>query len=267
MKIAQRFFSDSRSSGRKEGGSRRKGFGPKGGDWGLLWFLYIVWMPMNAFALPLISEVLYDDQGSDDASVFVEISAEAGLDLDGFFLQEVNGNGGGLGPVIALRGLVPADGLFVVADATGSGFSKWEEEADLLLNFDFQNGPDSIRLMEGTVVRDALGYGTFDVDKVFAGEGTPAVDPPAGWSVARRWADRDTQDNGADFLALEEPSPGVAPWHSVPEPGSGLLAGFALGALAWWWRSGLSQASERKRLAQTGAQAIRCKKVSSERPL
>ncbi|MCH2186578.1 hypothetical protein MK280_11975, partial [Myxococcota bacterium] len=33
-----------------------------------------LWIPVGALALPLISEVLYDDEGSDDAAVFVEIS-------------------------------------------------------------------------------------------------------------------------------------------------------------------------------------------------
>ena len=141
-----------------------------------------------------------------------------------------------MGPLLALRGTIPPDGIFVLADVTGSGFSKWQQVADQFLNFDFQNGPDSILLLEGTVVRDALGYGVFDSGEVFAGEGTPAVDPPAGWSVSRRWADWDTQDNGTDFVGLEEPSPGTAFWLPVPEPGSGLLAGVALGALAWWRR-------------------------------
>ena len=206
------------------------------------WFFSIVLvvsfacMPVSALATPLISEVLYDDEGSDDAAVFVEISGASGTDLEGFFLQGVNGNGGALGPLLALRGTIPPDGIFVLADVTGSGFSKWQQVADQFLNFDFQNGPDSILLLEGTVVRDALGYGVFDSGEVFAGEGTPAVDPPAGWSVSRRWADWDTQDNGTDFVGLEEPSPGTAFWLPVPEPGSGLLAGVALGALAWWRR-------------------------------
>jgi len=195
-----------------------------------------LWMSIGASAMPLISEVLYDDEGSDDAAVFVEISGVSGTDLEGFFLQGVNGNGGTLGPLLPLRGTIPPDGLFVLADVTGSGFSKWQQVADQFLNFDFQNGPDSILLLEDTVVRDALGYGVFDTGEVFAGEGTPALDPPAGWSLSRRWANQDTNDNGNDFVGLEEPSPGTALWRPVPEPGSGLLAGVALGALAWWRR-------------------------------
>ena len=50
-------------------------------------------------------------------------------------------------------------------------------------------------------------------------------------------------DNGNDFVGLEEPSPGTALWRPVPEPGSGLLSGFALGALAWWRQRKLSLGS------------------------
>ncbi len=39
----------------------------------------------------------------------------------------------------------------------------------LFLNFDFQNGPDSVVLVAEGAVVDALGYGTFAPDEVFAG--------------------------------------------------------------------------------------------------
>ena len=68
-------------------------------------------------------------------------------------------------------------------------------------------------------VLDALGYGVFAVGEVFAGEGAPAVDPAAGASLARRFADVDTGDNAADFIALAAPTPGSAPLSAVPEPG------------------------------------------------
>ncbi len=85
----------------------------------------------------------------------------------------------------------------------------------------------------GSSVLDAVGYGNFDAGEVFAGEGTPVVDPPAGWSLARLFADVDTDDNALDFIALEVPTPGSAD-VSVPEPGAGpLVAGglLVLGAL------------------------------------
>ena len=67
-----------------------------------------------------------------------------------------------------------------------------------------------------------------------AGEGAAAVDPPAGQSVARLFADVDTNDNAADFAAAA-PTPGVAPL-SVPEPASTALLGIGLAGLARFGR-------------------------------
>ena len=95
--------------------------------------------PVSASALPLISEVLYDAVGSDNARSFVEIYAPPGTSLDGLVLKGVNGSGGAIGPTIALAGTVPADGLFVVADRDSAGATQ-VANFDLLANFDFQNG-------------------------------------------------------------------------------------------------------------------------------
>ena len=72
--------------------------------------------------------------------------------------------------------------------------------------------------------------------EVFAGEGTPAPDPAAGASLARLFADVDTDDNAVDFEVLDVPTPGQATFQSVPEPGTGLLAGMGLCALGWMRR-------------------------------
>lgn len=188
--------------------------------------------PSIAQAIPLISEVLYDASGSDDGRTFVEIAGVPGTSLDGFTLEGVNGSNGAVGPVIALSGVIPLDGLFVVADATSGGTTE-VSEVDLIADFDFQNGPDSIVLTDGAVAVDALGYGVFDPGEVFAGEGMPAEDPSAGWSLARRFADVDTDDNAADFIAQAVPTPGVAAFQSVPEPGTAVLAGTGLATLAF----------------------------------
>lgn len=187
--------------------------------------------PQSALALPRISEVLYDAAGADNGLVFVELYGVPGSDLNGLALEGVNGADGSVGPVLLLAGQIPADGLFVVADDAGDG-STSVPDADLVLNFDFQNGPDSIVLRSGSSVLDALGYGVFDGATVFAGEGQPAPDPPAGWSLARRFADVDSDDNAADFVALETPTPGTAPLM-VPEPGAGALVAGGLCGLAW----------------------------------
>ncbi len=81
----------------------------------------------------------------------------------------------------------------------------------------------------GAVV-DAVGYGSFAPGEGFAGEGGPAPDVPAGASLARHFANVDSDDNASDF-AESLPSPGVAP-VGVPEPTTALLVGLGLVGLA-----------------------------------
>jgi hypothetical protein len=179
------------------------------------------------FALPLISEVLYDAVGADDGQSFVELYGAPGSSLDGLVIEAVNGADGSVTHTLALSGSFGADGLFVVADRTSAGVTD-VPDADLLLDFDFQNGPDSVLLRDAAGVLDALGYGVFGAGEVNAGEGAPAEDAPAGQSLARRFANVDTNDNAIDFVA-GAPTPGMA---SLPEPQAGALLG--LGLLGLW---------------------------------
>jgi len=188
-------------------------------------------VPSAAGALPFISEAFYDAVGSDDGLGFVELYGPPGTDLAGLTIEGVNGSNGSVTHSIALSGLIPADGLFVVADDQGDGTTR-VSDADLIWNFDFQNGPDSIVLRDGAGVLDALGYGNFAVGDVFAGEGSAAADAPAGASLARVFADIDTDDNGADF-AVMAPTPGSADFAApIPEPSTALLVGAGLAGLA-----------------------------------
>ncbi len=50
--------------------------------------------------------------------------------------------GGSAGPTIALSGVFPADGIWLLADDVGDGTSS-VVGAHLIANVDFQNGPDS----------------------------------------------------------------------------------------------------------------------------
>ena len=177
----------------------------------------------RVFASPVISEVLYDAVGSDNGQSFVEIYGVSGTVLDGLTLEGINGANGAVGPVIALSGVIPVDGVFVVADPDASGTTT-VANADLVVNFDFQNGPDSITLMDGSMVLDAVGYGVFGIGEVFAGEGASALDVPAGSSLARLFADLDQNDNAVDFAVLSAPTPGSVTLLAVPESGSGFLA-------------------------------------------
>ena len=182
-----------------------------------------------ARALPLISEVLYDATGSDNGQSFVEIYGDPGTPLDGLVLEGVNGSNGAIGPVVTLSGVIPSDGIFVVADDLGDG-TTLVPDADWIANFDFQNGPDSIVLSDGIEVLDAVGYGDFGPEEVFAGEGLPAPDAPAGSSIGRAFADLDTDDNFADFVVFDVPTPGSVEL-AVPEPATGVLLLSALASL------------------------------------
>lgn len=188
-------------------------------------------LPSGAAALPLISEAFYDAVGTDNGLLFVELYGAPGASLDGLFIEGVNGSNGAVGPVLALSGSIPADGFFVVADDRGDGGSD-VAEADLVLNFDFQNGPDSIVLRDDSAVIDALAYGVFGAGEVFAGEGSAAPDPPAGSSLARTFANVDSDDNLADFVALGTPTPGSGALAPIPEPGSAALLAAGLFGLA-----------------------------------
>ena len=89
-------------------------------------------------ATPLISEVLYDAVGSDNGLSFVELYGDPGSSLEGLILEGINGANGNAGPTIALSGVFPADGIFVVADDAGDGTTV-VLGADWIANFDFQN--------------------------------------------------------------------------------------------------------------------------------
>ncbi len=197
--------------------------------------LWATWLNAAAAGgLPLLSEVYYDAVGSDDGEVFVEISGTPGDSLAGYRLEGVNGSDGSITTTLDLLGAIGADGLFVVADVLSGGGSS-VLQADLLLDFDFQNGPDSIVLRDGQgSVVDAVGYGSFGPGQFFAGFGAPAADAPAGSSLARLSPFTDTRDNASDFAVLAMPTPG-----SVPELGT--AAGLAMGG-AW-----LARVSRRRR--------------------
>lgn len=184
-----------------------------------------------ARALPLISELYYDAIGSDDGRGFVELYGTPGTSLDGLRLESINGDGGAVAVRLTLSGSFGADGLFVVADRRSDG-STDIADADLLLDFDLQNGPDSLVLLGAAGVLDAVGYGVFDASQVFAGEGAAAPDGPAGASLARRFANVDVGDNAVDFVELAAPTPGSAPIAAIPEPGTAVLAACGLGGLA-----------------------------------
>ena len=109
----------------------------------------------TTWATPLISEVLYDAVGSDNGLSFVELYGDPGSSLDGLTLEGINGANGNAGPIVALAGVFPADGIFVVADDAGDGTTA-VLGADLIANFDFSSTSST----PATFDRDRANSGT-----------------------------------------------------------------------------------------------------------
>ena len=174
---------------------------------------------VNATPFAVINEVLYDGPGSDADDVFTELFGAPGLVLDGWSLTGTNGADGSVYRTVDLTGgVIPSDGIFLIAtlDTLLSG-------VDLFANVDWQNGPDSVQLLDDSgIIVDALQYGnagTFN-----AGEGSPSIDVGAGQSLSRDLFGTDTDDNLTDFMVLDSPTPGSGPQlATVPEPGTLVL--------------------------------------------
>ena len=175
----------------------------------------------NVNAGIVISELLYDVSGPDSGQVFLELYGTPGSNLNGLEIEGINGTDGSVYKRISLTGVIPTDGVFVIGDDDGSGTSL-VPNADLVADIDLQNGPDSVVLRDAAGILDALGYGDFAA-AVFAGEGNPAPDVAAGSSLARLSPWLDTNDNGADFIVLNTPTPGVIPASPVPLPATAWL--------------------------------------------
>lgn len=180
--------------------------------------------PQSSCAAPLISEILYDAVGADNGYGFVELYGTPGGALSGLSLQGINGATGLAYVTLNLSGTFHANGAFVVADDSGDGTTK-VPHADLILNFDLQNGPDSLLLKSGASILDAVGYGVFGAGTFFVGEGTPALATLPGQSLARHRADLDTDNNAADFSVQSVVTPGQVVTAPLPGTLGLLLAG------------------------------------------
>ncbi|MFH1829756.1 MAG: Ig-like domain-containing protein [Pseudomonadota bacterium] len=164
----------------------------------------------------IINEILYDAVGTDtDGDVFVELLGEAGGDITGYKLVFVNGEDGIIKDDIEMPedAVIGDDEIFLIADAkTGMPDISNVEHADFIKNFDPQNGPDCVQLLnEKGELLDAMGYGEPILEAAENGlacfEGVPAVDVASGQSLSRI-AGIDTNDNAFDFEVLEVPTPG-----------------------------------------------------------
>jgi hypothetical protein len=156
----------------------------------------------------VINEVLYDVDGADPSGVFTELHGAPGTALAGLHLVGVNGSNNQTYNTIELVGVLPADGLWVVAHTQANAALQGVAD-QLSAAADYQNGADTIQLRWGDTVVDAVAYGTFGAGDHPAGEGQPVAEPAVDWSLSRDANHTDTNDNAADF-SEQVPSPGVA---------------------------------------------------------
>ncbi len=165
----------------------------------------------------VLNEILYDVPGSDtDGVLFVELYAQVGGNLEGYGVRFVNGGDGKITDRIDLpAGTEIGDAeFFVIADGrTGALDTTQVSNYNFIDNFDPQNGPDGVQLIDRNhSVIDSVVYGTGGVnvsdDGLSVGEGLPALDVESGWSLTRTEPGLDTDDNETDFIGIEVPTPG-----------------------------------------------------------
>lgn len=164
----------------------------------------------------VINELFYDAIGDEtDGNLFVELAGEPGSDISGYSIVFVNGADGSDTETINIPdgSKIPDDGIFLIADSrTNAPHETHVVGADMLDNFDPQNGPDCAQLLDDhKALFDVVGYGSSlpqtARNDLACFEGTPAPDAPAGKSISRMDA-ADTNDNSLDFSVLDAPTPG-----------------------------------------------------------
>src|SRR5262249_14452587 len=143
----------------------------------------------------VINEFLYDGKFNDtDGESFLELYGTPGADISLYQVSFINGADGAPTDRVTLPtgSILPEDGIFVIADLrTGSHTESKVPNSDYFDQFDPQNGPDGIQLLDrdGKLI-DAVTYGSGGVAKadngLAFGEGEPASDVVAGHSLSRR---------------------------------------------------------------------------------
>jgi len=164
----------------------------------------------------LLNEIFYDSTESDtDGHAFIELYGEPEKDLAGYQVVLINGSDGSILDTITIPDgkKTHSNGLFLIADArTNTSNQSFVLNADLIDNFDPQNGPDALQILDDQGhLLDSLTYGVGAVSTarngLVCGEGNPAQDTSAGHSLSRTNG-LDTNDNSQDFADLPAPTPG-----------------------------------------------------------
>ncbi|MBI2982251.1 MAG: lamin tail domain-containing protein [Deltaproteobacteria bacterium] len=165
----------------------------------------------------VINEIFYDAVGSDlNGLVFIELFGTPGLPVGGYQIYFVNGEDGKSTDSITLpeAARIGDDGFYLIADSkTGSPDETQVVQADLIDEFDPQNGPDAVQLVSPDgILLDAVGYGEGMIQSGENGlamyESSPTLDVPSGHSLERSSPGQETDNNAADFVEREVPTPG-----------------------------------------------------------
>ncbi|PIU58017.1 MAG: hypothetical protein COS89_02560, partial [Deltaproteobacteria bacterium CG07_land_8_20_14_0_80_38_7] len=151
-----------------------------------------------------------------DGNLFIELFGDSDSDITDYEVLFINGADGKVTARIKLpkNSIMPEDGIFVIADSkTSSSTTTNIIESDLIDNFDPQNGPDCVQLLDNSgELLDSLGYGDGLPEVAENGlecfEGQPALDVPAGVSLTRTQG-IDTDNNSVDFISQDTPTPGL----------------------------------------------------------
>ncbi len=164
----------------------------------------------------VINEVLYDAAKSDtDGNEFIELYGTPRTDIDHYQVVIIKGGDGSILKTITLPSgsKIRENGIFLIADAkTNDSKHSNIPNPDFIDNFDPQNGPDAIQLLDhqGHLL-DALCYGEGNIPSAHNGfancEGSAALDVSSGHSLSRTNG-ADTNDNSVDFKDLSKPTPG-----------------------------------------------------------
>jgi hypothetical protein len=177
-------------------------------------FLLVLALLFPSVALPqvVLNEILYDPEGSDTGLEFVEVAncGRVGVSLSGWTLETGNGANPDDWTVEWIGGafdyLEPGEILLV-------GESSVDPVPDYVTALDLQNGPDGVRLTDGSSVVDVVGWGEPLFHEYY--EGDPAADVPSGSSLARSPDCYDHDNNALDLRADPAPTPGAWNSHDV----------------------------------------------------
>jgi len=159
----------------------------------------------------VINEVFYDPVGSDTGGEFVELlnCGRVGVALGGWTVETGNGANPDDWTVEWIGDdfdhLGPGE-FFLI------GESDVLPAPDFVTPLDLQNGPDGVRVTDGEMEIDVVGWGEPLFSEYY--EGTPAGDVPSGSSLARSPDCYDHDDNFSDMEAAPIPTPGA---RNAPE--------------------------------------------------